>query len=476
MKTELNIVEILNQYKITNIYTDTRNMPANADEAIFFANSSKHITAALHKGAKVIFTNDASTVGNNIFHVHDIVKALIRATNHLYSKKPKHLIAITGTSGKSSVASYCRQMLNLMGESAASLGSLGLEVGEDKAIDNHMGLNTPDYTELRKILKNLADQSIDYLSFEASSHGLSQQRLGDLRVQAAAFVSFSQDHLDYHLNMQDYLKAKLLLFKNHLVNNGFAVINNDTREAGFVQDYLKSLPVNVLTVGLNADLKINKITQISDKQHVDITFKGKNYHFGTEIFGSFQIYNLLIALGLLTCFGHDSSKIIDIMPLIKSVKGRLEQVTEPGDLYKVFIDHAHKPEALEKTLLELKSFCHKRLIIVFGCGGNRDKTKRPIMGKIASRIADMVIVTDDNPRFEDAQLIRQDILKGADKAIEIAQRKDAIYYAIDQLRSGDILVIAGKGNEEYQIIKDQKYSFSDHKIAQEALRQKEANK
>ncbi|WP_375358613.1 UDP-N-acetylmuramoyl-L-alanyl-D-glutamate--2,6-diaminopimelate ligase [Candidatus Tisiphia endosymbiont of Neophilaenus lineatus] len=451
---------------------------------IFFAikgassDGNQFIDDVINKGVKFIITDDAESLKNpNIIAngVHITLMsgarvALSQAANILYPLLPQYMVAATGTNGKTSVVSYCRQLYTLLGVPSCSIGTIGVECsgGLDltsiqEILDESPALTTPDPVTLRHILHKLAENGTKYLAFEASSHGLEQQRLLGIKVDAACFTSFSQDHLDYHKNMANYLLAKLKLFTDNLSQTGVAVLNSEIEQLDYIKSYLQERNIKFLTVGKNGDLKIIDRTIC--------TYNGQKYNFTTDIVASFQATNLLIAVMMVHLTGFPFEQVISKLPQIKAVKGRLERVANSN----IFIDYAHTPDALEKSLLELKKIKSNKglLKVIFGCGGNRDSGKRALMGEIAAKIADEVIITDDNPRNEDPKSIRQQIIQGiiaiTNSFIEIQNRKIAIIETINNLQEDDILLIAGKGHENYQIIGNKKLPFSDFDIAKEAL-------
>ncbi|BFD45639.1 MAG: UDP-N-acetylmuramoyl-L-alanyl-D-glutamate--2,6-diaminopimelate ligase [Rickettsia endosymbiont of Sergentomyia squamirostris] len=452
--------------------------------SLFFAikgassDGNKFIDDVINKGVKFIVTDDAESLKNpniiangvHVTLVSDARVALSQAANILYPLLPQYMVAATGTNGKTSVVSYCRQLYTLLGVPSCSIGTIGVECsgGLDltsiqEILDKSLTLTTPDPVTFRHILHKLAENGTKYLAFEASSHGLEQQRLCGIKVDAACFTSFSQDHLDYHKNMDNYLLAKLKLFTDNLSQTGVAVLNSEIGQLDYIKSYLQERNIKFLTVGMNGDLKIIDSTIC--------TYNGQKYNFTTDIVGSFQATNLLIAVMMVHLTGFPFEQVISKLPQIKAVKGRLERVANSN----IFIDYAHTPDALEKSLLELKKIKSNKgsLKVIFGCGGNRDSSKRPLMGEIAAKIADEVIITDDNPRDEDPKFIRQHIIQAiiaiTNSFIEIKNRKIAIIETINNLQEDDILLIAGKGHENYQIIGNEKLPFSDFDIAKEAL-------
>lgn len=455
---------------------------------VFFAikgqnfDGNKFIVEVLDKGIQLVITDDITTTLINpqkIILVEDAKIALSVAAGIFYPKLPQILVAATGTNGKTSVTSYCRQLYSLLGKSSSNIGTLGIECSENiepAFFKDVPALTTFDSISLRYVLHNMAEYGINYIAFEASSHGLHQSRLNGLKVAAACLTSFSQDHLDYHQTMDDYLVAKLKLFTDNLILGGIAVISSEIKELTYIKNYLTERDIKFVVVGLEGDLKITKIQQSVDGQNVNLTFNGREYNFITEIIGSFQASNLLIAAMLVHHTGFEFTEIVKKLSMVTAVKGRLERITSKNSSFHVFVDYAHTHEALENSLNELKivKLPHSKLKVIFGCGGNRDTKKRPLMGRVAGLIADEIIVTDDNPRNENPGLIRQEIMAGmkeySHKYIEIEDRKEAIITTIKNLQDGDILLIAGKGHEDYQIIGDKKLPFSDSEIASSAIK------
>jgi UDP-N-acetylmuramoyl-L-alanyl-D-glutamate--2,6-diaminopimelate ligase len=477
------ITALFEEHIITGINFDSKKIKKG--EAFFAIKGSKfdgneYIEDALKAGASLIFSDSKSHKDNtSIVYVEDASAALIIAAEIFYPKTPENLIAVTGTNGKTSVVSYCQQLFALLDKESASLGTIGL-VCSNKSIttkfnaDQYKALTSADILTFRQILNYLAENNINNLAFEASSHGIDQQRLGNLQVQAAAFTNFSQDHLDYHETMGNYLNAKLKLFTSHLVKEGIAIISSEISEINYIKKFFNKSNINYLTVGTTGKMKIYSADQLMTGQNLAFSYEGKDYNFQTEIIGSFQASNLLIAAALVHRFNIASmDEIIEKIPLVKAVKGRLERITQIDDHFHVFVDYSHTPESLEKALIELKKIkpARGKLIVVFGCGGNRDVGKRPLMGEV-SKHADIQIVTNDNPRFEDSSIIRKQILAAVPQAKEIGDRTLAITTAVNMLEHGDILLIAGKGHEDYQIIGDAKIPLDDSKIARSALESK----
>ncbi|WP_316353175.1 UDP-N-acetylmuramoyl-L-alanyl-D-glutamate--2,6-diaminopimelate ligase [Candidatus Trichorickettsia mobilis] len=475
MKSKLQL--LFKEHNITGLSFDSRSVkPGDAFFAIVgeHVNGNNYIQQAFNAGAQVVITDEPRQLQDRrMVCVDDARVALSCAAGIFYPKIQEHLIAVTGTNGKTSVVAYIRQLFGLLGQRSASIGTLGIELNAEinNNINNTKGLTTVDILTFRKTLNDLASNNINHVAFEASSHGLQQKRIYGIPVIAAGFTSFSQDHLDYHLTMDEYLEAKLKLFTENLLPNGIAVINADIVNIDFIKSYLNERKIQVITVGTSGDVRIINANSTVNGQLIEFSYLGERYNIYTEVIGSFQGINLLIAAILVHKSGFVFADIVEKLPLIRAVRGRLERVTDKNHPFHIFVDYAHTPDALANSLLELKKLVagSGKLKVIFGCGGNRDQLKRPIMGKLAAEIADVVIITDDNPRDEDPTAIRQAILVEAKSAIEIPDRKHAIVDTVKGLQAEDILLIAGKGHENYQIIGTIVIAMDDVEIARQAL-------
>lgn len=426
-------------------------------------------------GASVLLCDEAAEVPQELAGQLVVLRAanprqiFAHMAGRFYNKQPAHMVAVTGTNGKTSVAHFCRQIWALCGEKSASIGTIGSEDSDG----NHYevaGLTTPDAVGLHDVLRQMAENDVHYAAMEASSHGLSQYRQDGVRLEAAGFTSFSRDHLDYHKTEANYFAAKSRLFEELLPKNGIAVLNADIKEFAALKHICDARGIAVLTYGEEADdLRIMALSKKEGKQVIRFHYEGEEHEVVSSLLGKFQAYNLLCALGLVIASGVNAKKAIAVLDKVKAVRGRMEQVgTYQGA--QVFVDYAHTPDGLEKALYELKAYASGRLIALFGCGGDRDKGKRPQMGEVASRLADKVIVTDDNPRTEDAATIRKEILAACGKnAVEVPNRAEAIAQAVKMLAQGDILLLAGKGHEDYQIIGTEKYPLDEKKIVNNIL-------
>lgn len=461
--------------KVNGIAVDSREVkPGYIFVAIKGSAQDGHnyIKKAIENGATIIVHQDELEQKDSsvdYIKVTDSRIALADLVIKLYPKQPKYIMGVTGTNGKSSTVHFIREILNLLGKKAVSIGTLGV-LG---SLEIASKLTTPSIIEMHKILHKIAENNIDYVALECSSHGIEQSRLDKVNFTACAFTNFSQDHLDYHHTMEEYFKAKLRLFD--LMKKGYAILNVDIPEYEDLLDYCLDRKHKVTCYGKFADqlakynIVIDSITPYGSAQKVSWNIEGYLYETTLNLVGEFQVYNVACAIGLLMACRINFAEIMPLLSQLKTVTGRMELVATHNEA-SIFIDYAHKPDALEHALKTLRIATKNKLYVVFGCGGDRDQSKRPIMGKIAKDNADIVIVTDDNPRSEDPSAIRKEILTDCDKAVEIADREEAIKYAISSLKPGDNLVIAGKGHENYQIIGDKTIEFSDSQKVLEIIK------
>ncbi len=398
--------------------------------------------------------------------VSDARRALALAAARFFPRQPDVIAAVTGTSGKTSVAAFTRQIWAALGEQAASIGTIGL-VSPKREV--YGSLTTPDPVALHRSLDELAGEGVTHLAIEASSHGLDQHRLDGVRVAAAGFTNISRDHLDYHPSIADYLAAKIRLFEDLVQPHGAAVVCVDHEQADQVVAAAKRRRLRLLTVGCRGDgIRLQGARIDGFAQVLKVTHARNDYEVRLPLVGAFQVENALVAAGLAIATESEPAAVFAALSGLKGAKGRLDLAGDKNGA-PIFIDYAHKPDALAKALEALRPYASRRLIVVFGCGGDRDQGKRPIMGAIAAEKADRVIVTDDNPRSEEPAAIRAAILKAAPGAIEIGNRGEAIRAAISDLRAGDVLLIAGKGHETGQIVGKQVLPFSDHEAVSAAL-------
>lgn len=448
---------------IHGLTSDSSKVKENFIFCALSENANNYINEALKKGAVVIISNKQQDYDVLQF-IHPKPKEIYhRLAQNFYNKQPKNICAVTGTNGKTSVAYFFQQVCNLSGVNAASIGTLGV-LSNIKAVEEELALTTPDSSDLHRILFNCKKNEIEYVILEASSHGIDQHRLDSLKISAAAFTNLSHDHYDYHYNAVDYFKAKLRLFTKIPKKNKTSIINIDDphREHIFLQ--LKKINNNnLLTYGKNGqnkpDLKILEQIPLPYGQIAKIKIFNKVYKCTVKLFGEFQIYNLLAAIGLALETGIDISMVN--FDLIKSPPGRMEEVQNKYKV-KTFIDYAHTPDALRQALEALKWHLPElRIILVFGCGGNRDHEKRAKMAEVAHRIAHKIIITDDNPRDEPAENIRRDLLKFCPNAQEIPGRAKAIEYAITHAKNNEVVLVAGRGHELIQQYSGQSIIFND---------------
>jgi UDP-N-acetylmuramoyl-L-alanyl-D-glutamate--2,6-diaminopimelate ligase len=398
--------------------------------------------------------------------VQNARRALSFAAAKFFARQPATIAAVTGTSGKTSVAAFTREIWATLGLQAASIGTVGVVSPKG---EEYGSLTTPDPVELHRTLDRLAGEGVTHLALEASSHGLDQHRLDGVRIAAGAYTNLSRDHLDYHPSIEAYLAAKLRLFSDLIVPGGTAVINVDDCYSGQVVAAAQKRGLKIMTVGESGD-DIKLVSGAIDgfAQVVEIAHGGRIYKVKLPLVGGFQVQNAAVAAGLAIATGAEPARVFAALEKLTGAKGRLELAgTRNGA--PIFIDYAHKPDALAKALDALRPYASGKLIVVFGCGGDRDTGKRPIMGRIAHDNADRVIVTDDNPRSEDPAMIRAAILAEAPGATEIGDRASAIRTGIKELRSGDVLLIAGKGHEIGQIVGSKVLPFSDHEAVAKAL-------
>ncbi len=402
-------------------------------------------------------------------------RALALAATKFYPRQPATIAAVTGTSGKTSVAAFTRQIWQRLGHESASIGTIGL-VSPKRSV--YGSLTTPDPIALHRQLDEITGDGVTHLAFEASSHGLDQYRLDGVRIAAGGFTNLSRDHMDYHPDVAHYLNAKLRLFRDLVVAGGAAVISADHDCSQTVIDAARARGLRIIEVGRKADgagegIRLVEADIDGFAQQLVIEHRGRRHAVRLPLVGEFQIENALVAAGLAIGTGSAPDQVFEALEHLEGAKGRLEQVGERNGA-PIFVDYAHKPDALAKALQALRPYAKRRLVVVFGAGGDRDAGKRPLMGAIAAGNADSVIVTDDNPRSENPELIRAAIVSAATGAREIGDRAEAIRTAIAGLQPGDALLIAGKGHETGQIVGNNVLPFSDHEAVAAALSQRVA--
>lgn len=438
---------------------------------------AQFIPAVLKMGAGAILTDragaemaKAAMAGSQaaLVVVEDARAALAHASALWFGAQPDTIVAVTGTNGKTSVASFTRQIWAALGHEAVNIGTTGVE-GAFAAPGLH---TTPDPLTLHRVLADMAAAGVSHVAMEASSHGLDQRRMEAARLAAAGFTNLTQDHLDYHGDMESYFQAKLRLFTELLPEEGVAVVNLDDSYGPRVRDACAAREIEVIGVAQYAEEAGLKITgRRLDETGQDVLFRWQGQPVQTRLplIGAFQAMNVLTAAGLVIAAGEEPEAVFAVLPRLTGVRGRMQMAGRRANGAPVFVDYAHTPDALETALKALRPHVMGRLIVVFGAGGDRDRGKRPLMGKAASEQADIVFVTDDNPRSEVPAAIRAEILQACPEAIEVGDRAEAILRGVDALEPGDALLIAGKGHETGQIVGDVVYPFDDVEQASVAV-------
>lgn len=429
-------------------------------------NGEDYIPAAIAAGAIAVVARPEAKVEGAV-HIADAHprERFAHAAASFFAPFPSTAVAVTGTNGKTSTVEMTRQLWRMAGFHAASIGTLGVTTSDDRVTT---GLTTPDVVTFLSNVAGLEREGVTHVAFEASSHGLSQYRAEGLRVAAAAFTNLSRDHLDYHGDMAAYFTAKLRLFSEVLAPDGTAVVWADDQQAARVIDLARERGNKLITVGEHGDtLRLMSRDPTLLGQGLVIEAEGKTHKVNLPLIGAYQAANALTAAGLVIATGGDVTATIAALSRLQPVRGRLERAVIAKSGAPVYVDYAHTPDALEAAISALNPHAGGRLIVVFGAGGDRDQGKREEMGRVAAAMADMTIVTDDNPRTEDAAAIRAMVLKGAPGATEIGSRRDAIGAAIAQAGAEDIVLIAGKGHEQGQIVGDLVLPFDDVSVARE---------
>jgi len=424
------------------------------------------IAGAIEAGAAAVLApDDVTGLAVPTVHAGDLRRAYALAASAFWDAQPPVCVAVTGTNGKTSVAAFCRQIFARLGRQAASMGTLGVRVSAPGAADIQItppGLTTPDAADVAELLARLAGQGVTHLALEASSHGVDQRRLDGVRLTAAGFLNLTQDHLDYHGTMGVYRAAKLRLFEALLPRGATAVLNADSEQFPAFAAAAWEAGQTVLSVGEAGEgLRLTAREPSPRGQRLTIIRDGRRHIVELPLVGAFQAANALVAAGLCIAAGEAVEAVLSALEHIEGAPGRLQRVGAGPRGGAAYVDYAHTPDGLETVLGALRPHTDGRLIVVFGCGGDRDRGKRPQMGEIAIRLADLAIVTDDNPRTEDPASIRAQILAGAPGAREIGDRREAIRAAAALLRDGDVLVVAGKGHEQGQIVGGVTHPFDD---------------
>jgi UDP-N-acetylmuramoyl-L-alanyl-D-glutamate--2,6-diaminopimelate ligase len=456
---------------LTGITADSR---AVKDGFLFAAlpgavlHGAEFIGPALRMGAAAVLTDaegariaSEAMAGRDVALVvaEDARAALSGAAALWFGAQPDTMVAVTGTNGKTSVATFTRQIWMALGHAAINIGTTGVE-GAWAAPSSH---TTPDALTLHSMLAQAAEAGVTHAAMEASSHGLDQRRMDGVRLAAAGFTNFTQDHLDYHGTMEAYFAAKAALFARVLPPEGVAVVNLNDAHGAQVAEVAQARGQRVLTVGHGAGCDLRLLGQRYDAtgQEVRFQWQGQPHQVRLDLIGGFQAENVALAAGLVIAAGEEPAAVFRVLPSLQGVRGRMQLAATRRNGAAVFVDYAHTPDAVATALRALRPHVMGRIVIVFGAGGDRDRTKRPLMGAAAREFADVLFVTDDNPRSEEPAAIRAEIMAACPEANEVGDRAEAILRGVDALGPGDALLIAGKGHETGQIIKGDVYPFDD---------------
>jgi UDP-N-acetylmuramoyl-L-alanyl-D-glutamate--2,6-diaminopimelate ligase len=419
------------------------------------------IPAAIEQGAAAILApDDVTDLAVPVIHAKDLRRAYALAAKAFWGAQPEVCVAVTGTNGKTSVAAFCRQIFERLGRKSASMGTLGVQFGSEQITPP--GLTTPDAADVAEMLAQLAARGCTHLALEASSHGIDQRRLDGVTLAAAGYTNLTQDHLDYHGTMGVYRAAKLRLFDTLLPRGATAVLNADSEEFPAFAAAAVINGQSVRSVGQGGQyLKLLSRTPRPEGQRLEIRHDGETFKVALPLAGAFQADNALVAAGLCIAAGEEPKAVFAALEQIQGAAGRLQRVGGGANGGEAYVDYAHTPDGLETVLRALRPHTQGRLIVVFGAGGDRDRGKRPLMGEIAARLADIAIVTDDNPRSEDPAAIRAEVLAGGKNLRETGDRRAAIAEAAALLGKGDVLVVAGKGHEQGQLVAGVTHPFDD---------------
>ena len=429
-------------------------------------NGEDFIADAIGAGAVAVVARPEATVQGAV-HIADAEprRAFARMAAKFFAPFPETVVAVTGTNGKTSTVELTRQLWRMAGHHAASIGTLGVTTADDQV---STGLTTPDIVTFLSNMAGLAREGVTHAAFEASSHGLSQYRTEGLPVRAGVFTNLSRDHLDYHGTMEAYLEAKLRLFTEVIDEDGAAVVWMDDAASARVAELASERGLRLLTVGTKGEtLKLVKREPTQLGQTLTIEAEGKIFQVKLPLIGAYQAANALTAAALVFATGGALAQTLENLSRVQPVRGRLERAAISKAGAPIYVDYAHTPDGLRAAIVALRPHATGRLITVFGAGGDRDRGKRPEMGAVAAELSDRVIVTDDNPRSENASAIRKDVLAGAPSATEIGGRREAIAAAIGEAGAGDIVLLAGKGHEQGQIVGDKVLPFDDVSVARE---------
>lgn len=428
------------------------------------APGSSYIPSAIANGAALILGKaEYASVAGNVKFIADANpnKKFSELAAEFYGPQPAHIAAITGTNGKTSIADFVRQILTATGTKAASMGTLGFIKGNQAPVPSPN--TTPNAVTTAEELAKLKREGYDYVCMEMSSHGLCQYRVGGVHPEVAGFTNLTRDHLDYHKTFENYLNAKLILFREILVPGGTAVLNADIEVFPQIEKACLESGKKIITYGHNGrELRLIQALPEHNGQRLKLVYFGKEVEIFVPLAGEFQAMNILCALGMAAVLSGKPEEVIRHAGALKGAKGRLELAGTTDSGATVYIDYAHTPDALENVIRAMRPHTRGKLHVLFGCGGDRDSGKRPIMGQIANELADVIYVTDDNPRTEDAAKIREQIMAACPRGKNIPGRAEAIREAMAGLGDGDVLILAGKGHETGQYINGKVYPFSDH--------------
>ncbi len=429
-------------------------------------NGEEFIASAVERGAVAVVARPEATVAGAV-HLADPEprRLFAKLAAKLLAPYPETIVAVTGTNGKTSTVEMVRQLWRMAGQRSASIGTLGVTTADEQV---STGLTTPDIVTFLSNLAGLKRMGISHVAYEASSHGLDQFRSEGQRVAAAAFTNLSRDHLDYHADMDAYFAAKMRLFDEVVASDGTAVVWTGDPRSGEVIERARRRGLKLITVGPGGEtIELVSQTPTALGQALLLRHEGKEHKLSLPLIGAYQAANVLVAAGLLLATGGEWAETFRGMARLAPVRGRLERAVITSDGVPIYVDYAHTPDAIEAAIAALRPHVSGRLIIMFGAGGDRDTGKRGPMGEVAARLADVAIVTDDNPRSEDPAAIRAAVMAGGAGLREIGGRREAIAAVIAEARAGDIVLLAGKGHEQGQILADRTIPFDDVAVARE---------
>ena len=422
-------------------------------------------TAAAAGAAAILASAPIAGVATPLVACSDPRRAYALAAAQFWRLQPPTIVAVTGTNGKTSVANFCRQIFQICGHRAASMGTLGVRATGPGGFDRQLtppGLTTPDAADVAELMSELAGLGVTHVALEASSHGIDQRRLDGVVLTATGFLNLTQDHLDYHGTMGAYQAAKLRLFETLAPRGTTAVLNADSDAYGSFASTAVAAGLGLMSVGVAGQgLTLRKRDLSASGQRLRITAASKSYDVLLPLVGAFQASNALVAAGLCIAAGEPVDAVMAALGQLEGAPGRLQRVGSGSQGGEAFVDYAHTPDGLQTVLQALRPHCLGRLIVVFGAGGDRDRGKRPLMGQVAAELADIAIVTDDNPRSEEPAAIRAEVMAGGRGLIEVSDRRAAIKAGAEQLMQGDILIVAGKGHEQGMAIKGVVHPFDD---------------